>query len=288
MPLIMRLRGANKNYLTREDVRRHIDDLILHPRSAAAPEKVRKGLKLSAKHENGWRVFTVQPRTAEPRGTVVYLHGGGWIHEASSAHWSLVQQIADEASVAVVVPVYPLAHEGGSAETVVPRVAELCENLEGPIALMGDSAGGSIAMSTSLLLAQRGGPVALTVLISPALDLRFSNPEIDVVQPSDPWLVRNGQIELAEMWLGDHAEDEILNPFFGDTAAVGPIVVFSGTRDILNPDTRSFVRDAEARGADLTYHEQPGHIHVYPLLPTPEGRRARQAIVEAVHKTFSL
>lgn len=286
MPLAMRLRGANKNYKTREHVRRHLEDLRRNPRSSAAPQKLRAGLDLSSSEHAGWKVYTVRPASGRINGTVVYLHGGGWIHEAAPAHWSLAQQIAQESSVAVIVPVYPLAHEGGCAQSVVPAVADLCQSVAGPVALMGDSAGGSIAMSASLLLAQRGSPAALTVLICPALDLRFSNPEIEAVQPQDPWLVCKGQIELAEMWLGDHAEDPILNPVFGDAAAAGPMVVFSGTRDILNPDTRLFVRDALARGADLTYHEQPGHIHVYPLLPTPEGRRARKMIVAAVHHAF--
>jgi acetyl esterase/lipase len=56
--------------------------------------------------------------------------------------------------------------------------------------------------------------------------------------------------------------------------------VFSGTRDIVNPDARRLADRAAAAGVDAEYHEQPGLVHVYPLTPTPEGRAARAVIVE--------
>src|SRR5699024_10313373 len=147
---------------------------------------------------------------------------------------------------------------------------------------MGDSAGVTIALSASLLLASRQRPVDLTLLSSPALDMRMANPEIDEIQPRDPWLVKKGQLLLTELWIGEHEEDPVLNPFLGDAGSVGRLIVFSGTRDLLNPDTRLFVQRATEEGADIEYHEQPGHLHVYPLLPTPEGRKARRRIVSAV------
>lgn len=287
MPTAMRLKGANKNYLSREHVRQHLQELAVRPRPVNPPKRLRKNISVSADYDRGWRVYTVTPTRAPTRGTVVYLHGGGWMHEAAVTHWKWVQRVADEASVTVVMPAYPLAHEGGTAETVVPRIAEMCQEVEKPLILMGDSAGGSIAMSVSLLLVQREAPAALNVLISPPLDLRLTNPDIDVVQPDDPWLVKKGQLEVAEMWIGEHYEDPVLNPFFGNLEGLGRLLVFSGTRDILNPDTRLFIDKVRTAGVEVEYYEQQGHLHVYPLLPTPEGRKARAAIIEAVDETVS-
>ena len=72
------------------------------------------------------------------------------------------------------------------------------------------------------------------------------------------------------------------SPLSGDLATVGPITMFSGTHDILNPDARLLAERAEALGTDLTYFEAPQQVHVYPLLPTPEGRAARRTLVEQV------
>lgn len=284
MPSIMRLRRSNRNHLTREHVRRHLDKLTAEPESFDPPQRLRRGIKVETREEGGWPIHQVTPAEVEPHGTVIYLHGGGWINEAAQQHWSLVQQIAAEAAVTVTFPVYPLIQAGGSAETVVPAVAGIGEQTDGPLILMGDSAGGTIAMSVSLLLKERGRPADLTVLLSPALDMRMENPEIDVVQPQDPWLVKKGQLMVTERWIGEHREDPILNPILGDTRGVGRLVVFSGTRDLLNPDTRLFVKRARESGAAIEYHEQQGHLHVYPLLPTPEGKRARRAIVSAVRE----
>lgn len=287
MPSIMRLRRSNRNHLTRDHVRRHLAELTDQPASFDPPKRLRRGVRVDTRDELGWTIHTVIPTGVTTRGTVIYLHGGGWKDEAAPQHWSLVQQIAVEAATTVVMPVYPLVQAGGTAESVVPIVARLSQNVEGPLVLMGDSAGGTIAMSVSLLLKELEQPAQLTVLISPALDMRMENPEIDEVQPRDPWLVKKGQLMLTEMWIGENREDPILNPFLGDARGVGRLVVFSGTRDLLNPDTRLFVEQATASGADIEYHEQPEHIHVYPLLPTPEGKKARRAIVNAVREAVT-
>lgn len=285
MPSIMRLRGSNKNHRTRERVQRHLDFRVRNPESSNPPKRLSGRVTVSESSEEGWRVFTISPTTGSTRGTVIYLHGGGWMNEAVSQHWKLIQQIVVEASVTVILPVYPLVQAGGTAESVVPSVARIGERAERPLTLMGDSAGGTIAMSTSLLMKEQGLPVDLTVLIAPALDMRMENPEIDERQPLDPWLVKKGQLLLTEMWIGENGDDPIFNPILGDTRGVGPLVVFSGTRDLLNPDTRLFVQRADAAGTEVEYHEQPGHLHVYPLLPTPEGKQARSTIVDAVRRT---
>lgn len=284
MPSIMRLRRSNKHHLTRDHVRHRLNELTLRPQPSGPPKRLRKDISLSARYEHGWRIYTVSPRDNRSHGTVVYLHGGGWMNEAAAQHWALVQQLAADASVDVVFPVYPLVQAGGTAETVTPIVTRLASAAPRPLILMGDSAGGTIAISSAYQLKELGTPADLTVLIAPALDLRMENPEMDEVQPLDPWLVKRGQILLAETWLGKHREDPILNPICGDPRGIGELIIFSGTRDILNPDTRIYVREAQDAGVDIEYHELHGHLHVYPLLPTREGREARRKIVDAVRR----
>lgn len=281
----MRLRRSNRNHRTRDRVRRYLEYRTQTPEGSEPPKRLRRDVTVTEDYAQNWRIHTISPSGVQTRGTVLYLHGGGWMNEAAPQHWRFAQQIAVDASMTVIMPVYPLVQAGGTAETVVPVVAELAEQEQRPVVLMGDSAGGTIAMSTSLLLKERGSPADLTVLIAPALDLRMQNPEIDEVQPIDPWLVKEGQLLLTERWIGEHGEDPILNPFLGDPRGLRRLVIFSGTRDLLNPDTRFFVQEAKNAGVTIEYHEQPGHIHVYPLLPTREGRQARRTIVEAVRET---
>ena len=57
--------------------------------------------------------------------------------------------------------------------------------------------------------------------------------------------------------------------------------MFCGTRDLLMPGCRLLAERAAAAGWDLTYVEQPGLLHVYPLLPfIPEARSAWRTTLE--------
>ena len=73
-----------------------------------------------------------------------------------------------------------------------------------------------------------------------------------------------------------------VSPLHGDLSGLGPITVFSGTRDIVHADALRFVPLAVEAGVDLDYHEGAGMIHNYPILPMPEGDAARAVIVAAV------
>jgi hypothetical protein len=61
--------------------------------------------------------------------------------------------------------------------------------------------------------------------------------------------------------------------------------MYVGDRDITLADCRVF-RDRVPRGR-LEYHEQPGGLHVYPLLPVPEGRAARRDVLDRIQTAMA-
>ncbi|WP_170928847.1 alpha/beta hydrolase fold domain-containing protein [Deinococcus hopiensis] len=233
---------------------------------------------------SGMLVYTVTPRGPRPRGNVVYIHGGGWVNQILPLHWRLTAQIAAEVCTTVTVPIYPKV-PGGTADTVARSVVQLvldsiCQGE--PTGLSGDSAGGQIALSAALVLrGDHGTVLPQTVLISPALDLTFTNPDIARVQPRDPLIASEGAGVFTQLWQGQlPLTDPRVSPLFGDLKDLGPITVLSGTHDILNPDARLLARNAKDAGTALELIEQPGGLHVYPLLPTRSGRAAWAFIVE--------
>jgi monoterpene epsilon-lactone hydrolase len=82
-------------------------------------------------------------------------------------------------------------------------------------------------------------------------------------------------------WAADLTPDDPeVSALFGHLTGLPPLDVYIGTDDILLPDCRT-LRDAMAPDA-IDYHEQVGAVHVYPLLPTPEGRAARRDILSTI------
>lgn len=291
VPLILRARRANRPFVTAEGAHQRLRERFVRPvpfGPPAALDGVRVDRRLPG--PTSWPVYDVEPAAATaysaPRtSTVVYLHGGGWVHEISRQHWHLIARIARETHQRVVVPIHPLLPLGIARE-VRDGVLDLIRaeyDAGYQVRLAGDSSGGQIALSAALALRDEGMILPGTTLLSPALDLTWKNPRIDAVQPSDPWLARPGGRVLAQTWRGeDGLEDPVVSPLFGDMAGLGPLTILTGTRDVLNPDAHLLRDKARDAGVAVAWHQAEGQLHVYALLPTAAGDEGARTVVESL------
>lgn len=291
IPGLLRLMRVNRTFLDADRARKHLRERSVRPRPYGPPRRLRSDVEIAVGRRDGWPIYTLTPKRGRARGAVVYTHGGGWVNEISPQHWGLCADIAAEAGLAVTVPIYPLVPFATAAE-VVPVIAEIAlEQREqyGNVCLAGDSAGGQIALSATVLLRDaHGARLPRTVLIAPALDLSMNNPEIDIVLPTDPWLGRHGIQVFIEHWRGElPLDDPIVSPLCAEFDGLGPLTVFCGSRDIVYPDTKLLVDKARGAGVDVEFHDGVGLVHVYPLTPTPEGKAARKVICERLNSTFN-
>lgn len=230
--------------------------------------------------------YVVTPRGAEPRRTVVYVHGGGFVSGIDAFHVRYLAWLATALGARVVLPDYPLTPEHtwrDSHDQLADLVARWTAD-SGELVLAGDSAGGGYALALALTLRDRGGPQpSRLVLHSPWVDLTTSTPETPAFSAADPWL-HLGKIEAYAGWWAGSPDDlgrPEVSPALGDLAGLPPALMFCGTRDTLAPGCRLLARRAEEAGWDLTYVERPGLIHVYPLLPlVPEAGEARRQTLE--------
>ncbi|MEM5474281.1 alpha/beta hydrolase [Hoeflea sp. AS60] len=278
--VLLAARGSKRLFSDAGEVDKLVANRMIRPPAFGPSKKLERRVTISVSYDSGWPVYQITPRGRASGHHVVYAHGGAWINEIHPLQWGLCATVAEQGGATVIVPIYPLAPIG-TADIVVPRFAEMLEDLISThgadnVSAMGDSAGGQIVASAALLLRDRGvAPLARTVLISPALDLTFSNPDIAKVEATDPWLAQPGSKRAAEIWRKDlPATDPLVSPLLSDLGQLGPLSIYTGTRDITSPDTRLFAEKARAAGVDVTYVEQPGAIHVYPILPTKIGRAA--------------
>ncbi len=256
LPLRRKLSGDI--YASAERTRRFVER-----RKPADPAPPRR-LPAQLSDHGGWPVYTISP--PEPAVDVVYFHGGAYIKEIAAQHWALVGQMVREASARCVVPIYPLA-PGATAAEVVARATELVP--PGAV-LMGDSAGGGLALAVALQVPAR------LVLISPWLDVAIPQGE----EPTDPMLRLEGLAEAGRMYAGElPLDDPRVSPLYGDLAGLPPMTIFTGTRDLLDADSRRLADAARAAGVEVELHICDGAPHVYPLLPTRDGAEARRRII---------
>lgn len=253
------------------------------------PERMLGDLSVTTAQVDGFTVYDVaRPGPAgEPDAPVViYLHGGAFVNEIAKQHWDLIAELARELEAVVRVPIYGLTpdHHAPEAVALVAKLLGRAEEQGRPSYLIGDSAGGNLALVGAQ---QARGTVAglrgVTVM-APWLDLTMANPEIDALEPHDPWLARAALHHVAEVWAdGTPLTDPMISPLFGEYDGLPPVDIWIGTRDITLPDTR-ILRDRLAEHGMVSYHEEPGAIHVFPLLPVPEGRAARPVLIEQIRR----
>jgi acetyl esterase/lipase len=286
-----RLIRRPRTYATPQSARAYLN----RPKSASGPPSQ---LATSARYQvtrdtiNGFDCYTVQSSSSETiaadRSSVVYVHGGAYVNQIERAHWKLVCAIADATRRPVRVPLYGLAPQHCAEEaidllgTVMGRAAQ-----RGPIYIAGDSSGAGLALAATqtVIIAGATPPLGLT-LISPWLDIALTNPAIATIARRDPWLAVPGLRECGRVWARHlPADDNRVSPIHGELHNLPPIDVYVGDRDIFVADCRQ-LRDSI--GSDrLTYHEQPGAIHVYPLLPVPEAKPARHTLLSHIHATVN-
>ncbi|MGN7797799.1 alpha/beta hydrolase fold domain-containing protein [Leifsonia sp. 22587] len=285
IPAVLRAARVNRPYLTSEGAAQEVRKQVLSPASHQPPKRLRPDVAVSVRRHGRTPMYAVAPTGSKPEGQVIYVHGGGWVHEISPFHWTLIAQIAAEANTTVTVPIYELLPHGDATSTneFMVRLFEAVNNTEDDVRLAGDSAGGQIALAAALTLRDRGHAHIRTVLISPVLDLTMSNPDIPHVQPNDPWLGVDGIRAVAEQWAGDlPVTDPRVSPLMGDLHGLGPMLLLTGSHDILNPDARLLASKARAAGVDVTLLERRGAVHVFALLPSRAGSAARDRIVSAL------
>ncbi|MCJ2036176.1 alpha/beta hydrolase fold domain-containing protein [Methylobacterium sp. J-068] len=289
--LAIRLTGRRRN-LARDDLDPEAA-VAKRPRPARPTRAMRRELRVTWETRDGFEVYTLTPRGPVPGGGAIYLHGGAYTSPITSLHWRFIAWMVDATGLAITVPLYPLTPEHACKEITAFAMAIYRDGLEArggaPVALMGDSAGGGLALSLAMQVRDAGLPVpGGLVLIAPWLDVTMREPSQARIEPSDVMLMRPGVRALGRWYAGDWAAtDERVSPLFGTLRGLPPIELLCGSHDILVADARRLAAQARAEDAALAYHEEPGLMHVYPLLGLPESRRAEARITRFLQSVRS-
>jgi acetyl esterase/lipase len=271
-----------------------LDYFSTHPRApyAGLPSRaVRRTLDITRNDLDGRPVYEAAPiQGGDTRGHMLYLHGGGYVVDLIPAvHWPFIARLACALRRTVTVPIYPLAPEHSYRDVFafLLRVYDrmLTTHPAGNVLVTGDSAGGSMALALCHALRKIDGQQpGAALLLSPWLDVALSHPDSEAVARIDPAL-DIGRLRVAGRHYagGDPLDNPLISPGLGKIAGLPPLSIYTGTHDVLNPDTRAFRDRAEAEGADLKWHEEERAMHCWMVMP---GRHSRAAI-ETMAREFS-
>ena len=208
----------------------------------------------------------------EKEKVILYIHGGSYVGELEKYHWNFFKDIINDTKATVIVPDYPLAPEHTYLEVfkiMEPLYKEITDKIdEKEFILMGDSAGAGLALA----LYQRNGKMKRklpdkTILISPWLDVRMNNPEIDKIKDpvlNKPLLKLSGRKYAGKNGLKSY----LVNPVLGPTDKLRNIYILSGTKDMLNPDAKKF---ALANKEKVQFIEYEDAIHNFVLMKHRKG-----------------
>lgn len=217
----------------------------------------------------GIPALAYEPSGDEERGTILYLHGGGFIGTSPSMYASFTGRVAHETCCRVVVPDYRLAPEFPFPASLVDALAAYEAMLVADISaqrlfVAGDSGGGNLA--TSLLIeAQRRDlprPAGL-LLFSPELSLALDEPSITRNADCDilPW-----NIPVRPYLRGLDPHDVRVSTADADLSAFPPTFVAFGSDEMFRDPIRHFIDRLNRAGVQLTAIEEPDMFHVFPIL----------------------
>ena len=222
---------------------------------------------------------------------ILYLHGGGYTKCSCNTARILASQLADASACSLLVIDYRLAPEHPFPAALQDATAAYVWLLEqgfapGRIVIMGDSAGGGLAVATlvSLLAEGRTLPVA-AVLLSPWTDLAGSGESMVTAAEADPWMTERECRINAEMYAaGADFLNPLISPLYADLHGLPEMFIQVGNDEILRDDSERLAERARAAGVDVTLDIWEGMWHVWHYFAPqlPEGKQAIKQVGEFI------
>ena len=256
---------------TPEDVRRVFDSsLVIAPR----------GARFTPGRLGGVSGEWAQAASAAPKaGALLYLHGGGYVSMSPKTHRAITGGFALR-GFRVFAPDYRLAPEHKFPAALDDATAvwrALRAEVDGPIFVAGDSAGGGLSLALLLNLRDLREPLpAAACLLSPWTDLAGTGESMISNRDRDPLLVVGGDVLSVAYAGAADLRHPLVSPLYGEFSGLPPLVFFVGGTEILLDDSRRVAARAKSAGVATELRVYPDMPHVWPAMNAliPEGRQA--------------
>lgn len=228
---------------------------------------------------------------------IIYLHGGGFCIGSINIYRHFTSRLAKATGIRVLYVEYRLAPEhpfpGALEDAISVYQSLLSQGISSEnIIFVGDSAGAGLCLSTTLALRDKGKslPTAL-ILYSPWTDLTLTSKSLKTNEKKDPLVFVDDQKKMVMAYT---KEKDVINPLvsprFGNFNEFPPILIHTGTDEILLDDSLNLVEKAKKDGVEVTLKLWKGMFHVFSIFPdhTPEGKKSLKEVVAFIHDKWEL
>lgn len=229
------------------------------------------------------RLFDAQ-ETREPGPVMVFFHGGGFVIGDLDTHAGFCAEAARMLDVPVVSVDYRLAPEHkwpaapDDCEAAARWIATSPEALGRKVTsliLCGDSAGGTLTITTALDLRDRPAavPVIAQLPIYPAADMNTDYSSMAAF--SEGYLLTRDTM----MWFNDCYAADITHmrgsPMNADLTGLPPAVVMTASLDPIRDQGRAYAGALAAAGVPVIFREAVGNVHgfinIRQAIPSSQG-----------------
>ncbi len=278
------LRKSRLNQKLREEIDQNTLDQ--HPRDVPSQALIKK-YHIKTEYVTKHIVYTWSIQEKPGKIGIFYLHGGAYVHGLSKMHFRLFQSLIKQTGCTLIVPDYPLVPHA-SADEIYSFLIECYDNYMDQfehVIIMGDSAGGGLALGLAQQLNQDGYRNHHLMLLSPWLDVTMENKEIDLIQPLDPILNRETLKIVGKMYARErHLKDSMISPLYGSLKGIDSISVWIGTKDILYADALALeaLGKKESVSIDMRiYHDM---LHTWMFFGLKESSQAIKEMAEHIQQ----
>lgn len=217
------------------------------------------------------RALVVEPTERRRSGTILYFHGGAWALGAPETSLSLTANLVTRSGMRALSLDYRLAPENpfpAAVDDCLTAYRALLNRGEDPaqIALVGDSAGGSLAITTVLEARKYRLPLPSAVIaFSPGLDLTLGGESMDTKQGIDPIFTRAMLGFAVGMYCGGQdVHQPLLSPvLFADLSGFPPLLLQVGANEVLLDDSTRMAARAIAAGVNVILDVTADVPHVF-------------------------
>ena len=213
------------------------------------------------------------------RGVLLYLHGEAFVIGKLGTYAHVVSRMADQAGMAGLFVDYRLA-----PEDPFPAAPEDCFSVykallergvePGRIAVVGDSAGGNLALVLLHQARAAGLPMPGAVaLMSPSVDCAGS-PSMELNRRSEILLSPRWGRQAIEAYLdGEDVANPLVSPIHGQFEGAPPVLFQVAAGEMLYDDTYRMAEVLRGQGVQVRVDEWQGVPHVWHLNAgwTPEA-----------------